>query len=152
MDNEETESNSSYTRSRSRSTTRMESPMDRRRSVSKDSDRSFGGSNRSTRSQNAEFSTKQMRFLQTLRKEDGSGEEESNDSDRDEDESEDYVFHGNDSSYDTSFKTTTSEDTKAFVAEALKTIPKVRVLFSLMFFGSRQWDRLQTFYYFYDNF
>lgn len=128
LDNEETESNSSYTRSRSRSTTRIESPMDRRRSISKESDRSFGGSNRSTRSQNADFSSKQIKFLQTLRKKDVSGDE-SNESEPDEDDSEDYTYDGNEISYDTSYRTTTSDDTKAFVSEALKTIPKVRPSF-----------------------
>lgn len=84
--------------SRSRSTSRNESPIMGRRSISKESDRSVAsGGNRNMRSLNAEFTAKQQKFLQNLHKNHESGDE-SDVSAKDGDESIDYFDDGNENS------------------------------------------------------
>lgn len=98
-DIDETDSLKSRDGSRSRSISRNESPMEGGRSVSKESDRSVGGSNRNMRSQNVDFSAKQKKFLRNIQKSHESGED-SDDSVNYVDEPEDLFFMDNEDKMD----------------------------------------------------
>lgn len=106
VDVDEMESNTSRSSSlrglsRSRSTSRNESPMEGARSISKESDRSIsGGGNRNMRSQNLEFSVKHRTFLQNIQKQQQDG---SNGDSEDADDFEDECFETNENYLENSF-------------------------------------------------